>query len=329
MKRLRHHVYSLFLTMLVAFFISPNRSFAAESYPQKPIQVVVPFLPGGPTDIGIRILTDQLARILKNPVVVVNKAGGGGSLGTNLVVGAKKDGYTLLGGSTTPIILTPITSPKEVTYDSIRDLEPIAHCISLISCMTVRGDSPFNSFEDLEKYVKANPGKLNIGVSGLEHPYLIYHLLKEQGLNMNLVISKGIPQNVSFLLGGHVDVTINQVGINAPYIREGKMKALVLFWDKHVPFFPDMPTILEKGQNYKSTALPFWIGFFAPKGTPQPILDVLISAFKEASRDPDTVAKFNNLMYPLDFKPGHEFKALIENQQKILREIATKAKLVE
>lgn len=327
MEGLKGCLCSIFLTMAVILSISQNSSFAAEAYPKGPIQVVVPFEAGGPTDIGIRLWTDQLSKILKNPVLVINKPGAGGSLGTNSVVGAKNDGYTLLGGSTGPLVMMPITNPKEVSYDTIRDLEPIANCVKLVVCLVVRGDSPFNKFEDFEKYVKANPGKLNMGVSGINHTFLIYHLLKSQGFDMNLVVGKGTPQNVSFLLGGHVDVIINQVGLAAAQIREGKMKALVVFSNKRHVDMPDIPTIAEKG--YPKAELDFWIGFLAPKGTPQPILDVLAAALKEGSTDPDTAAKLRKLDFPVDFRLGREFKTLIENQQKIIREIATNAKIIQ
>lgn len=328
MRRSRRNICFLFLVAIVGFLGSQNSSFGAEAYPQKPIQIVVPFPPGGPVDVGVRIYADQLAKILKNPVVVINKGGGGGAAGTTSVIGAKKDGYTLLGGSTASVVCMPITNPKEVSFDPLRDLEPIAYCMPTISCMVVRGaDSRFNTFEDFEKYVKANPGKLNMAVNGLNLPYYLFHLLKEGGLDMNLVVANGNPQTVSFLLGGHVDAIIHQAGLASGQIREGKMKGLVLFANNRLPDFPEMPTVVEKG--YPKAALVFWVGFFAPKGTPQPILDVLTAALREASRDSDTVAKLNNLLFPIDFKPGAEFKALIEDQQKVIRDITIRTNLIQ
>jgi tripartite-type tricarboxylate transporter receptor subunit TctC len=327
MKRSRLSIYFLFLVMAVGFFGFQNSSFAAERYPEKPIEVIVPFPPGGPTDIGIRIISDQLAKVLKNPVVVINKGGGSAAVGTSQVVSAKKDGYTLLAGTSTPIVVIPVTNPKEVTYDSLRDLEPVAHCISLVTCMTVRQDSRFNTFEDLEKHVKANPGKVSVGVPGMTHPYYLYQILKDLGLDMNLVIAKGDPQNVSYLLGGHVEAIMEHMGITAPYVREGKMKPIVVYHNKRLPSFPNMPSIAEKG--YPRAALLFFIGFFAPKGTPQPIVDVLASALEEATKDPEVVAKLGKLEYPVDFKRGPEFRALIEEHQKIIQDIATKANIIQ
>ena len=326
MKRERHFFCFIFLVVVAGCFVSQDSSFAAEAYPQKPIQVIVPFEAGGPTDIGIRVWTDQLRKFLKDQVIVINRGGAGGALGTRLVVDAKNDGYTLLGGSTTPIVVMPITNPKEVTYDSLRDMESIAHCMALVNFMVVRGDSRFNKFEDLEKYVKANPGKLTMGVPGIAHPFFLFHILKEEGLDMNLVVAKGAPQNVSYLQGGHVDVILIQVGMGSEYIREGKWKALAFFANKRLPDFPDIPTIAEKG--YPKAAFPFWIGFYAPKGTPQSILDVVAAALREAAKDPEVVDKLNKLGYPIEFKTGREVRALIEEQQKVIREIAVRTKII-
>ena len=327
MKRSKHNTYFLFLVVAVGVLACQNSSFAAETYPQKPIEVVVPFSPGGPTDIGIRIFVDQLSKILKNPFLVVNKAAGASVVGTTYVARAKKDGYTLLAGASTPIVVAPITNPKEVTYDPLRDLEPIAHCFLNLACMAVREDTPFNTFEDLEKYVKANPGKLSVGVPGLTHPYFVFQIMKDYGLDMNLVVANGAPQLTSYILGGHVPVAMQHPGALGPYIREKKLKGMVIFDNKRLRSFPNMPCITEKG--YPKAALAFFVGFFAPKGTPQPIVDILASALEQASKNPEVTAKLDSMEYPVNFKRGPEFRALIEDHQKIIRDIATKAKLIQ
>jgi len=328
MKGLKSNVFIFFLMVVLSFSIVQNELFAKEAYPQKPIEVIVPYPPGGPTDIGIRAITDQLSKVLRTPVIVVNNPAGSGIVGTNEVVRAKKDGYTLLGTSSTPIVSMPITRPKEVPYDPIRDLEPLAHCTSTIVDLVVKGDHPFNRFEDLEKYVKANPGKLNMGVPGAAiQPFFIFHILKSKGLDMNSIISKGVPQGISFLLGGHTDALLSSISTDAQYIREGKMKALAFFSNSRLPEFPNVPTIGEMG--YPDAALIYWNGFFAPKGTPPDILDILGKAFKDAANAPEAIEKAKKLMYIVEYKPGHELKAIIEAQQKIIREIAIKTKIIE
>jgi tripartite-type tricarboxylate transporter receptor subunit TctC len=328
MIKLNRYVFIFFLVTYLSFSILTNQLYAAETYPQKPIEVIVPYPPGGPTDLGIRAITDQLSKILKTPVLVINNPAGSGIVGTNDVVKAKKDGYTLLGTSSTPIVSLPITQSKEVPYNAIQDLEPLAHCLSILVDLVVRGDHPFNKFEDFEKYVKANPGKLNMGVPGAAiQPFFIFHILKERGLGMNILVSKGVPQGISYLLGGHTDALLSAVSTDAKYIREGKMKALAFFSNNRIPDFPNVPTIGEVG--YPEAALIYWIGFFAPRGTPPEILDVLGKAFKEATTAPEAVEKAKKLMFVVEYKPGHELKTIIEAQQKIIREIAIKTKIVE
>jgi len=328
MIKLNRYVFIFFLVTNLGFSILANQLYAAETYPQKPIEVIIPYPPGGPTDLGIRAITEQLSKILKTPVLAINHDGGSGIVGTNEVVQAKKDGYTLLGTSSTPIVSMPITKPKEVPYDSIKDLEPLAHCLSIIVDLVVKGEHPFNRFADLEKYVKANPGRLNMGVPGAAiQPYFIFHILKSKGLDMNSIVSKGVPQGTSFLLGGHTEALLSSISTDAQYIREGKMKALAFFSNNRLPEFPNVPTIGEVG--YPEAALIYWIGFFAPRGTPPDVLDVLRKAFKEATTAPEVVAKAKKLMYVVEYKPGHELKAIIEAQQKIIRDISTKAKIME
>ena len=188
MIRSRCHICFFLLMTILGFSLSQNKSFAKEVYPQKPIEIIVPAEPGGPTDIGIRIEAEQLSKVLKTKIIVINKAGGGGIVGTNEVVKSKKDGYTLLGTSSTPIISMPIIKPKEVPYDPINDFEPLAHSHLNIVDLVVKGDSSFNTFQDLEKYVKANPGKLNMGVPGAAiQPYFIFHHPEIKGLDMNSI----------------------------------------------------------------------------------------------------------------------------------------------
>jgi tripartite-type tricarboxylate transporter receptor subunit TctC len=222
----------------------------------------------------------------------------------------------------------PIITPKEVNYDPLRDLEPLAHCASIVVDMVVRSDSPFKKFEDLEKYAKENPGKLNIGIPGIGlQPYFNYHILKANGIEMNLVITKGVPQNISFLLGGQIDVAPNSLAADAPYIREGKFRPLALFLKVRHPDFPEIPTIAEKG--YPDAAFAFWIGFFAPKGTSKSALDVLIPAFKKVMESPDVVNQLRRLFFFVEYRSPDELRSLILDQQGTIRDIAVRTGLIK
>lgn len=301
---------------------------ADERYPQKPIEVILPYEPGGPTDLGIRAIVEEVSKILKTPIIPTNKPGGGGILGTSYVVNAKNDGYILLGTSAPPITNMPVIKPKEAKYDPLKDLEPLASCAVIVSSISVRSDSQFKTFEDLEKYVKENPGKLSIGISGIGlQPWFVYQILRFRGLEMNVIITKGVPQLTTFLLGGHVDVSASAFGAETVHVKEGKIRPLAIILDRRLPDFPNIPTIAEKG--YPDAALVGWIGFFAPKGIPKQALETLVSAFETAMKNPEVKDKLEKgTLFP-DYKPPAELKKIIAEQQKTVKEVAERTGIIE
>lgn len=319
------------VSLLTGLFIAANLLGAAqaeERYPQKPIEVILPYEPGGPTDLGIRAVMEEVGKILKTSVVPTNKPGGGGILGTSYVVNAKKDGYTILGTSGPPVTNMPVIKPKEAKYDSLKDLEPLAFCAAIISSISVRNDSPFKTFEDLEKHVKQNPGKVSVGIPGVGlQPWFVVQILKFKGLDMNVVITKGVPQNTSFLLGGHVDVSASAFGAESAHVKEGTIRPLAIILDRRLPDFPNIPTLAEKG--HQDAALVGWIGFFAPKGVPKPALNALVSAFETAMKNPDLRESLQKRTLFPDYRPPAELRKIIAEQQKTIKEVAERTGIIE
>lgn len=328
MKGLRRCVYFSLLLLVFGFFIGRNESFAEEVFPQKPIQIIAPVAAGGPQDIQTRAVADRLAKTLGKQVLVINKPGGGGIEGAEEVIRSKKDGYTLISCTAGQHHIMPLMYPKEVTYNSMEDLEPLAHSHVQFLDIVVRADSPLNNFEDLVKYTKANPGKLNIGISGIgSQPHVIYQILKDKGIDMNLILTKGAPESMSFLLGGHVDALIFLPLLDAKYVKEGKWKYLIFLSNNRVPEFPNIPTIAEKG--WSTTGMVWWMGFFAPTGTPQNILNILKSAFKETLTDPAFVAEQAKLWVTIEWKSADEAKKMIRDERIVYRDLLTKMKLTQ
>jgi tripartite-type tricarboxylate transporter receptor subunit TctC len=318
----------LFIGLFSAANLTTGWVHAEERYPQKPIEMIIPYEPGGPTDLGIRAVGEEVGRILKTSVVSLNKPGGGGIFGTAHAVNAKKDGYTILGTSTPPITNLPIIKPKEVRYDPLKDLEPLAYCASIIASISVRSDSPFKTFEDLEKYSKENPGKVSIGIPGVGlQPWFVYQLLRFRGLEMNVIITKGVPQNTAFLLGGHIEVSASAFGAEEGHVLEGKIRTLAIILDRRLPRFPEIPTIAEKG--YPEAALVGWIGFFAPKATPKLAVDSLISAFEMAMKNPEVRDKLEKFTLFSDYRTPAELSKMIVEQQKTVRMVAEKTGIIE
>ena len=323
-----------FLTMILSIIllisILPTLGFTApiEKYPAKTIEVIVPYASGGPTDIGARAINEKLSKILKVPVVVLNKPGGGGLQGTSSVARAKKDGYTLLSTSAPPIISMPVIEPQNVDYNAIKDFEPLGRYGYITVVILVRSDSPFRSFEDLVDFVKKNPGKLNCGIPGIGLvPHLVYEILKSSGLNMTMIVTKGVPQNISFLLGGHLDVTFDSLASSAGHIQDGKFRALAIVLEKRFPDFPNIPTFAEKG--YPQATLVFWAGYFAPAGFPQEVKDILIPALKQAIVDPEIVDKLKKLHFFPDYGTPGDLQKEIIDQQRIIRDVAIKAGIIK
>jgi tripartite-type tricarboxylate transporter receptor subunit TctC len=313
----------LLSTMLPAF------CFSADKYPHKPVEVVVPFPPGGPVDIGARAVNEKLSQALGVPFLVTNKPGAGGSLGASTVARSKKDGYTLLSTPTPAMIAMPVIEPQNVDYDPLKDFEPLGRYGYLVAMVMVRNDSPFRSFEDLAEFIKKNPGKLNCGIVqgiGLV-PHLVYETLKFSGLNMNMVTAKGTAQNTNFLMGGHVDLIIDALAPTVGLIQEGSLRGLAVVLEKRLPEFPNVPTLSEKG--FPQATLLFWAGYFAPAGIPQEVKAALVPALKQAIGDPEVVERLKKLQFLPEYGGPESLMKEIVEQQRIIRDIATKTGVIQ
>jgi tripartite-type tricarboxylate transporter receptor subunit TctC len=320
----------MMILSIVLFWIPPTLVLTApiEKFPTKAIEVIVPFAPGGPTDIGARAINEKLSKRLEVPVMVINKPGAGGLQGTSSVARAKKDGYTLLSTSAPPIISMPVIEPQNVDYNAIRDFEPLGRYGYITVVILVRSDSQFRTLEELVDFVKKNPGKLNCGIPGIGLvPHLVYEILKASGLNMAMIVAKGVPQNISFLMGGHIDVSFESLSASAGHIRDGKFRALAIVLEKRFPDFPNIPTLAEKG--YPHATLVFWAGFFAPAGIPQEVRTILVPALKQAIEDPEIVDKLKRLQFFPDYGSPEDLRKEIANQQRTIRDVAIKAGMIK
>lgn len=318
----------IFAIPLFTFFPVFGVTAPIEKYADKTIEVIVPYAPGGPNDIAARVIAEKLAKILKVPVVIVNKAGAGGILGTSFVARAKKDGYTLLCTNAAPIVSVPVIDSQNVNYDVIKDFEPLGRFVYIPVVILVRSDSPYRSFEELADFVKKHPEKLNCGIPQIGlGPHLVLETLRSLGLNMTMVVTKGVPENISFLMGGHVDVTVDSLSSNAGHIRDGKFRPLAIVLEKRFQDFPNIPTLAEKG--FPQATLLFWAGFFAPAGISQDVKNVLVPAIKQASVDPETVEKLRKLVFFTEYAGPEDFRKEIPKMMEIIRDVATKAGMIK
>jgi tripartite-type tricarboxylate transporter receptor subunit TctC len=247
---------------------------AAETWPAKPVHIIVPFPPGSSPDLVARMLTDKLAQALGQPVIVENKPGAGGNLGTGLVAKAEPDGYTLGLSIPGPLAVNTVLY-KKMEYDPFTELAPITLVAVSPNVLIVNPSLGVNSVKEFIDYAKARPGKLNYGSIGNgSASHLTMELLKMQaGVDIVHVPYPGSPQVNTAILANQVQAGFVVPGTAMPLVQSGRIKALAVTSSAKSPVLPDLPTVAEAGfPGFESSA---WIGIVAPAKTPTPIIDRL------------------------------------------------------
>ena len=266
---------------------------AAQSYPTRPVTIVVPFAPGGPTDIVARSLGQAMEKSLGGTVVVENKPGAGGTLAVADVARAPADGYRVLvhhiGMSTAPALY------RKLPFDPLKDFEYIGLINAVPMTLLVRPGLPVNSVKELAAYVKANRDKVTLANAGLGAASHLCGLLFQQAIATDLttVPYKGTAPAMADLLGGQVDILCDQTTQTTPQILSGKLRALAITSPRRIETLKDVPTAAEAG--LPGFELSVWHGMYAPKGTPKPVVDKIVASMQAALKDPDLVKRFTDL----------------------------------
>jgi tripartite-type tricarboxylate transporter receptor subunit TctC len=257
----------------------------AQTYPVKPIRVVVPFPPGGAVDFYARVVQQPLSEMLGQPVVIDNKTGASGMIGAESVAKAAPDGYTLLLGNIASLATNVGVYPK-MPYDPMKDFTPIVRTVDVNYVLVVHPSLPVKTVPELIAYAKANPGKLSYGSAGSGSlPHLGTELFKAQtGIDMVHVPYKGGGPMVTDLLGGNVQMVIADQANLMPHVATGKLRALAVATPKRSPNAPDLPTIAETGvTGFEATA---WQGLVGPAGMPSDVVKRLNEAFNKVMAMP-------------------------------------------
>jgi tripartite-type tricarboxylate transporter receptor subunit TctC len=268
----------------------------ADSYPTRPITIIIPFSPGGNSDIIVRSLAERLSLVFGQPVIVDNRPGGAaGTVGAKAVANATPDGYTLLFTPAAPLVTAPLIY-KNLGYDPFKSFAPIATIFSTPQMLVVSPAVPVESMEQLASYTKANPGKISFASPGFgTQPHLLGEMFKLiTGANMVHVPYKGAPPAITDLLAGQVQMYFDTVALFLPYIQAGKLKALAVADDTRSASLPAVPTTTESG--FPTLKATFWIGIVAPIGTPATIVEKLNTSINEFLRRPEveaSLARFN------------------------------------
>ena len=263
----------------------PAAVLAQDKYPSKPITIVCPYPPGGNTDQRSRQFGRFMTAALGVPIVVDNKAGAGGNIGTEVIARAKPDGYTIGMGNFAPMAVNP-TMFKKVNFDPQKDFAPICLIERGPLVLMVRPDSPFKSIKDIVDAAKAKPGYLTYahgGTGGSHHLAAEMFKARAGEFITNIPYKGGAPAAID-LMGGQVDMMFEQMYAASANIRAGKLRPLGITSLKRSPLFPDVPTMAEQG--YPGFEISNWQGFIAPAGTPRPIIDALNEVTNKALADP-------------------------------------------
>jgi len=290
----------------------------AQSYPERPIKLVVPFPPGGPMDVMARIVGQQLQGSLKQPVIVENRGGAGGALGSKAVAAAEPDGYTLLWGSSGTLSILPALNPS-LDYDP-KAFVPVALVSLLPHVMVVPAAVPAKTVPEFVAYVKANPGKLNFGASLGTPPHLMGWLFKHlTGIDIVYIPYKGAAPSIADMLGGQTHMQFDALTVLFSLIQEGKLRALAVTSAQRWAPLPDVPTMIESGfPTFPQNA---WSGVLVPARTPAAIVNRLNTAINEGLTSPE--AKANFLKFSALTQPGtpQEFAKFIAEQSPVWAEL--------
>jgi len=307
-------------------FVMPTVDAApAQSYPTRPISVILPFPPGGNSDVVARFLADRLSSSFGQPVIVEHRPGGaGGTVGTKAVASAQPDGHTLLLSSPGPLVVAPAVY-KSLGYDPAKSFIPVATTFSIPQMLVVNPTVPVTSIQELVAYAKANPGKINFASPGYgTQPHLLGEMFKLMtGINIVHIPYKGPAAAITDLLAGQVQMYFETVGLLLPHIQAGKLKALAVADATRHPQLADVPTTIETG--FPKLQAAFWSGVLAPAGTPASVVGKLNAAINESLKS----AELQAILAKLGAKPKigspRDFADFMAAERQKWTEITTSA----
>ena len=297
-------------------------SFAmAQAYPNKPIKLVIPFPAGGATDIVGRVVAQQLGVELGQTVVVDNRAGAAGVIGSESVARAAPDGYTILLSTSSTHTIGPILNPK-IPFSPTKDFTPIMYLAASPQVVVVPLTSPAKTMPELIDYIKKNPGKLNFGSAGTGG---IPHLSTERFLamtdtKMTHVPYKGTALAMPDLMAGRLDLMFDSISVSLPHIRDGKVRALAVTSPKPSSVAPDIPTLSQFVPGYESLT---WFGVFGPAGLPPAIQEKLNQALNKAIQNPALLAQFAKLGFDAAGGTPDEFAKKMAEETAMWQKVIT------
>ena len=297
----------------------------AQGYPTKPVRLIVPFPAGGATDLFARTLSQKIGEKLGQSLVVENRPGAGGTLGSDLAAKASSDGYTLLLSTSSTHSIGPNLNPR-MPYDAVRDFTPISHLGNAPSIMLVPNNSPAKTVKEWIDYAKKNPGRLNYASSGNGTiVQLTAELFKSQAnLFVVHIPYKGTALAIPDLVSGKLDVMFDSLPTGLPHVRDGRLRALGVTSLKATPLAPGVPPIADVLPGYESTT---WFGVFGPKGLPPEVVSRVNAAANQVLKDPEVVDRLQRLgIEPVGGTPA-QFTSMLASESTKWKKIITERKI--
>jgi len=296
-----------------------------KKYPNKPIEVIIHFAAGGPTDVWTRIVANDLQRELGTTLSIQYKPGAGGMIGASFVAAQKPDGYTLLAGSISSLVSAPFLEKESAPYDVFKDFTPIASCIVAPCILLNHTSSNLTSLDAVVKFAKEKPGALNCSTAGVgTTAHLILDVLKMYGVDITPVPAKGGAPAVTTLLGKHVDLASVMYNAAVPHIKSGALRILAAT-DK-IAQEPGVPTLREKGFP-EAEGLGSWQGFLGPPNLPKPIQDQLTNSIHKVIQMPSVKKALEDAGFTVVYLDPDELKKKISDDYKSIDKIVRAAGL--
>jgi tripartite-type tricarboxylate transporter receptor subunit TctC len=310
--------------ILASLLMAQALSATADDYPSKPIKFIVPYPPGGPTDAMARLIQVPLQAKLKTPVIIENRGGAGGNIGTDFVAKSPADGYTIVLAASGPMAVNK-TLYKSMPFDPLKDLTPIIQISAFPMVMEVHPSVQATTVKQFLALAKANPADLGFASAGNGTPQ---HLAGElfntaTGLKLQHIPYKGAGPALIDVLGGHVKVMFDILGSSVQYIKQGKLRPLAVTTATRSPALPDVPTMAEAGlPGYDISG---WHGIAAPAATPKPVITKLNHAINEIFADPEFKKRWEELGTPIVGGTPEAFGTLVRTESTKLGKLVKDA----
>ncbi len=304
--------------------ITPNVASAEDNWPSRPITLVIPYAAGGFADTRMRMLAKEVGEELQTNIVVENKAGAGGVIGTAYIAKAKPDGYTIGSGNLAPLSVNPTLMPANVNYDVQKDLTPIILVEVSPLILNINNDVPANNVQELIELAKKEPSSIRFGSSGVGGAHHLSGELfaEEADIKLTHVPYRGGAPAATDLMAGHIDMMFEMGYAAMPAIDAKKVKPIAVTSSKRLPLLPEVPTLDEAGiTGYESYN---WQGVIAPAGTPVEVIQKLNGAFNKVLQKPEVIRAFDETGGVIGGGSAEEFGKFIESETKKWKEVIEK-----